>query len=325
MVPHEQCQRKAGEVRLPRPPCFVHLLVPWFAHLPPSAPPPLVQGWGWARWVLAEALVRLEQMEAVERQAILAAEAMQLDLGSVVQSLQGLVAGREAQAAAAMGATGDAQRDERLAQLASEEVEGRLATVQAEHAAFAEQQQQQLSWSQRLAEHHAQCLEVERQENAARLELAAEQWSGMAGLLQRPFAMAGQLATAQAMVQASQERTASLEEMLEEKELAISRLGRDLEALRDAQAAQDAAGQQRELGRSEAERREAILGEQRAAWSTLQEIERASHAGTMRQARMAPCIRVLLFSFSARPWGAGKWHRLLLFSWHFGIQAFCCQ
>lgn len=240
---------------------------------------------------MAKALVQLEQVEAMERQAILAAGAMQLDLGSVVQSLQGLVAGREAQAAVAMGATGDAQRDERLAQLASEEVEGRLAMVQAEHAAFVEHQQQQLSWTQRLLEHHVRCREVEQQESVARLELAAEQWSGMAGLLERPPAVTGQLATAQAMAQASQERMASLEEALEERELTNSRLGRDLEVLRDAQTEQDAAWQQRELGRSEAERRDAILGEQRAAWSLLQEIERASHAGTMRQARMTPCIR----------------------------------
>ena len=239
------------------------------------------------------ALVQLELAEAMERQAILVGEATQLDLGSVVQDLQVLVAGREAQATLAMGTTTDAQRDERLAQLATEEVEGRLAMVQAEHAAFSEHQQQQLSWSQRLLEHHAQRLEVDGQQSAARLEVAAEQWSEMAGLLERLPAVAGQLAMAQRMAQANQERMASLEEALEERDLAISRLSRDLEAVRDAQAVQDVAWQQRELGRLEAERREAILGEQRAAWSTLQEIERTSHAGIMRQARMAPCIVVM--------------------------------
>ena len=244
---------------------------------------------GWAKWALPMALVQLVQAEAVERQAMLASEFMELDLGSVVQRLQELVAGREEQAIVTMRATGDAERDVRLAQLASEEVEGRLAMVQAEHAAFAEHQQQQLSETQRLLEHHGQCMEVEQQESVARLELAAEQWSGLAGLLEGLPAVAGQLATAQRMAQTSQERVASLEEALEERELAISQLGRDLEALRDAQAAQDVAWHQRELGRLEAERREAILGEQRAAWSILQEIERASRAGAMRQARVAPC------------------------------------
>jgi chromosome segregation ATPase len=240
------------------------------------------------RCILRTALAQLVQVEAVERQAILIAEATQLDVVSVVQFLQALVVGREAQAIAAEAATADAQRDGWLVQLTSEELEGRLAITQAEHPAALQHQQQQLSLMQRLLEQHAQCLEVERQESVARLELAAEQWSGMALLAGRLPAVAGQLAEAQTAAQASREQIESLAEALEERELAISRLGRELEALRDAQTVLDAAGQQRELGRLEAERREAMLGEQRAAWSTLQEIERASHAKEMQQARMTP-------------------------------------
>ena len=229
------------------------------------------------------------QAEAVERQAITAAEASQLDIGSMVQSLQAVVTRYEAQAAAAATAAaaevGPARPDAALAELAAEELAERLAIVQAEHLALAEQQQEQLGWVQVLAAQRAVCLEVERQESLARLEVAAEQAADMAALAGRLAAVGGQLAEAQAAAQASREQVASLEEALEERELTVSQLERALEAVRDAQVASDAAGQQRELGRAEGEQRAAILVEQRAAWSTLQEIARVSQAGQMQLGR----------------------------------------
>jgi chromosome segregation ATPase len=231
-------------------------------------------------------------MEAVERQTILTAEASQLDLGSVVQSLRVLLDGRDSQAIGTEAATVEAQWDGVAAQLAAEEAEERLAIMQAKHSAEMDCQQQQQRSLQRQSEHHAQCLEVEQQEGVARLELLAEQWSGMAVLAGRLPAVAGQLAEAQMAAQASRSHVESLQEALEERELAISRLGRELEAMQDAQASSDVAGQQRELGRLEAERREAILGEQRMVWSTLEEVQLSSHAVQMQQARMGPSVRV---------------------------------
>ena len=229
-------------------------------------------------------MARLVQVEATERLAVAAAEATQLDLGSVVQQLQALVAGREA--AAAAEAAAPAAPGVGLAELAAAELEGRLAIMQTEHGVAMQQQQERLEWAQTRLERHARCLEVERQEGVARLEVAAEQAAGLAALAGQLAAVAGQLAEARAAAQASREQVASLEEALEEREAVVSQLGRDLEALQDAQAASDAAGQQRELGHSEAERRAGIVAEHRAAWSTLQEMARASQAGEMRQARV---------------------------------------
>ena len=227
------------------------------------------------------ALARLEQSEAMERQSI-ASEASAMELGSVVQRLQGLVAVRDAQASTA--AAGSALE----ANLAAEELEGRLAVVEAEHSALAQQQQEQLAWTQMVAEHAAQQQALEQQEGAGRLEIASERSGSLAELAGRLAGVAGRLAEAQAAAQASRERVASLEEALEERELTVSRLGRELEAVRDAQAAPDAGAQQRELGRSEGEERETIASEQRAAWSTLQEVARASFASEMRLARTPP-------------------------------------
>jgi hypothetical protein len=88
----------------------------------------------------------------------------------------------------------------------------------------------------------------------------------------------------EAMAQAGRAQVESLEEALEERELAVARLGRELEALRDTQAAGTAEVAQRELSRTEAERRAALVGEQRACWSTLQEVERGIRAAAMAQA-----------------------------------------
>ena len=88
----------------------------------------------------------------------------------------------------------------------------------------------------------------------------------------------------EAMAQAGRAQVESLEEALEERELAVARLGRELEALRDTQAAGTDEVAQRELRRTEAERRAALVGEQRACWSTLQEVERGIRAAAMAQA-----------------------------------------
>ena len=216
-------------------------------------------------------LARLVYAEAAERQAIAASGATQLDLGGVVRGLQALVAEREGRAAAAEA---DAASRRRAA-----------AQVQPQEQP---QQPQELVDGTRLLlllEQQAQWLEVERQESLARLEVGAEQAGDMAAVAGRLAGVAGQLAEARSAAQASRELAATLQDALEERELTVGRLGRVLEALRDAQAASDGAGQQRELGRSEGEQRAAIVAEQRAAWGTLQEVARVSHAGEMRQAR----------------------------------------
>jgi chromosome segregation ATPase len=230
------------------------------------------------------ALMRLVQAEAAERQSI-AAEATDIQLGTMMQRL---LTERDVQAS--MAAAGSAQRDAELseAHLASEELEGRLAAMEAEQSALAQQQQEQLARTQMLADHAAQHQALEQQESLGRLEIASEQSGSLAELAGRLASVAGRLAEAQAAAQASRERVASLEEALEEREVTLSRLGRELEAVRDAQVAPDVGAQQRELGRSEGEERETIASEQRAAWSTLQEVTRASHASEMRLARTSP-------------------------------------
>lgn len=240
-------------------------------------------------------MAHVVEAEAVERQAIAAAEASQLDVGSMVRSLQAVVAGYEAQAAATIVQGDVAQPDVGLAELAFEELAERLAIVQAEHLALSEQQQEQLAWVQMLTVQRALCLEVEQEESMARLEVAAEQSAGMAALAGRLAVVGGQLAEAQAAAQARREQVASLESALEERELTVSQLERALEALQDAQTASDAAAQQRELGRAEGEQRAAILAEQRTAWSTLQEVSRVSQASQMQLARMSPgaCFNIL--------------------------------
>lgn len=97
-------------------------------------------------------------------------------------------------------------------------------------------------------------------------------------------ALAGQLAMMSGQLAESQARAQSLAEALEEKELLLASLGREMEALRDAQGGMDAEAQQRELARAEAERRAAILGEQRAVWGSLQAVARHVQSSERQQA-----------------------------------------
>lgn len=97
-------------------------------------------------------------------------------------------------------------------------------------------------------------------------------------------ALAAQLAMMSGQLAETQARAQSLAEALEEKELMLASVGREMEALRDAQGGMNADVQQRELARSEAERRAAILGEQRAVWSSLQAVARHVQASEMQQA-----------------------------------------
>ena len=97
-------------------------------------------------------------------------------------------------------------------------------------------------------------------------------------------ALAAQLAMMGGQLAETQARAQSLAEALEEKELMLASVGREMEALRDAQGGMNADVQQRELARYEAERRAGILGEQRAVWSTLQAVARLVQASEMQQA-----------------------------------------
>ena len=116
---------------------------------------------------MQQALVRLEQMESAGRQAISEAAVQAAGLGSVVlQGLQGLlVTSHEAVVVAAAQA-----EQETAVRLECEELERRLAIVQAEREGLVQQQGE--------AVRQAVCHEVEQQEAVARLELVAEQSAG---------------------------------------------------------------------------------------------------------------------------------------------------
>ena len=69
----------------------------------------------------------------------------------------------------------------------------------------------------------------------------------------------------------------ALEATVDEKDSALAQLGREMEALRDAQSEMgiDFAVAQRQVGRTEEERRAAIVAEQRGVWAALGEVERS--------------------------------------------------
>ena len=128
------------------------------------------------------------------------------------------------------------------------------------------------------------CAELEQQEAMGRMAIAEQQALGAVALAERQPSMAVRLSDAQSAMQAIQKQCKALEEVLEEKDAALGNVSRELEALRDSQAGPDAEVQQREVGRLEAERRAAIVGEQRAALLALQEGEGLARAGAMLQA-----------------------------------------
>ena len=130
----------------------------------------------------------------------------------------------------------------------------------------------------------ARLADVEQQETLARMALVEEQ---CASAMVRGAALpsvTGRLAEAQSAAQVSQRQIKALEEALEEKEVALDQMGRELEATQDAQTASDAEVQQRQLTRSEGERRATIVAEQRASWGTLQEIERSTWVAVAQRA-----------------------------------------
>lgn len=117
----------------------------------------------------------------------------------------------------------------------------------------------------------------------ARLALAEEQLMFAMGLAGQLPCIMGQLAEAHNAAQGRRERMEALETALEEKELALGQMSRELEAMQDAQAVMDVEALHRQLGRLEGDQRAAILGEQRASWNTLQEIERCCHVAVVHQ------------------------------------------
>lgn len=135
-----------------------------------------------------------------------------------------------------------------------------------------------------IAVMRAHSLQVEQQETLARMVLTEEQLSFAMGLAAGLPGVVGRLAEAQRAVQSSQQEVVTLEEALEESELALGQLGRELEAVQDAQLASGVEAQQRQVGRSEGERRDMLVGEQRAAWGMLQEIERGSRQAAAQHA-----------------------------------------
>lgn len=160
--------------------------------------------------------------------------------------------------------------------LAVEEAMQRLDIRQAEQEALVYVQQQHGDGLRVFAVMRACSIAVEQQETMARMALAEEQLAFAMGLAAGLPVVVGQLAEAQSAAQASRGQVEVLEEALEEREMALAQMGRDLESVQDSQMASDAEAQQRQVGRTEGERRAAILGEQRAAWGMLQDIEGGS-------------------------------------------------
>ena len=228
--------------------------------------------------VLGMERAQLVQAEALARQTIAEEQARSLDVSGAMQGLvQAAVAAtsaaeREIRAASASAAAAAAAMAETLAGFAQQaamavaaEAEQRLALVDEEQWAMSE-----------LRERHAEGVQaghlvaeasaaLELAETAVRMTVAEEQAMGTVALLSEERALsaslAARLAEAQAAARASRARCEALEAALEEQALALAGVGREVEALRDSQAAagpEAAEAQQRELARSEAERREVV-------------------------------------------------------------------
>ena len=195
------------------------------------------------------------------------------ELGSVVQGLQALVvAGQEA---AAASSASEAMR-EAMERLQLEEAEQRSAIAQAAGLAVMEQQAE-------LVQRSLLCL-LEQREAAERAMVWAADSAATVSLAGQQPAVRGRLVEAQAALESRREEVAGLSEALEEKEMELGRVSRELEALRDAQATADASSVQREMQRAEGEQRAAVATEQRAAWAMLEEMARHDRASDRRQA-----------------------------------------
>lgn len=156
----------------------------------------------------------------------------------------------------------------------------------AEQAALQELQQQHGEAVQAALQQGALFAALEEQEAAGRMEVAEQQAAGLVGLAERQAGLAGQVADTQGKLRASQQQCGVLEAQLEEMELALSRVRREMEAVQDSQAVvPDAGAQQRELSRSEAERRAGLAAEQRSGLLALEESERSSRAVAMSRER----------------------------------------
>ena len=168
--------------------------------------------------------------------------------------------------------------------VAREEGMQRLAVGQAELVEAAQLQRQHMEELKVLAVARAECLEVEQQETMERLLLGEEQLAFAMGLAAGLPSLAGRLAEAQSAMQVSRMQVSELEERLEEREVVLAQVERELEAVQDAQVSSDVEAQQRQLGWLEGERRAAILAEQRAAWGMMQEIARGSQMAVVQHA-----------------------------------------
>ena len=224
----------------------------------------------------AESLVHAE---AAARQAIADEHADSLEISGVVRRLQAMVAAREDTLADVQAAQTQEEQSVEALKLMSEEMEQRSTAIAAEHAAMAALQQQH---SAMLAQ-RAACGELEQQETLARMELMEQQAGGAVRLAERQPSMAARLSEAQSAAHANRVQCESLEQVLEESKEALASKERDMEALRDAQSDADAGVQQREVVRTEAERRAVIASEHRAALNALRDAEESGRAVAMRQ------------------------------------------
>ena len=178
--------------------------------------------------------------------------------------LQAMIAAPEDTLADVQAAQTQEEQSVEALKLMSEEMEQRSTAMAAEHAAMAALQQQH---SAMLAQ-RAACGELEQQETLARMELMEQQAGGAVRLAERQPSMAARLSEAQSAAHANRVQCESLEQALEESKEALASKERDMEALRDAQSDADAGVQQREVVRTEAERR-AVIALERLAASSL--------------------------------------------------------
>ena len=158
------------------------------------------------------------------------------------------------------------------------EAKQRLALLQSEELALAQLLQERSDGLLAMAMAHAQRLALEQQESASRHVVSEEESAAVVSLAVFVPSVAGRMAELQADVRASQAQQELLQEALEERDAALAQLGRDLEALQDAEVASGLTAEVRQLERAEGERRASLVAAQRAAHGALQEIERSSRA-----------------------------------------------
>jgi len=162
-----------------------------------------------------------------------------------------------------------------LEHLAAAEEAGRAGIEAAGSAGVVEVWEEHMArWRGELAA-RAAMQAVEQAEALGRSDVREAQWAEWATVLAgHSPAAAGRFAAAQALASERLTHLEAVEAKLEERETALARVERQLEAVRGP----DAEVPQREVARQESEGRAAVAAEHRALWAWMHEAERAGRA-----------------------------------------------